>query len=154
MSAKPWRSISWGASTACGRPLRTWKKTAGGQIVFVSSIVGKRGFPFNAAYCASKFAVQGLTESIRPELAAKNIHVIAICPPGVDTDFFKNNGKSEKREFRLHSVEKIARMTIQACEKEKRELLPTFDAKILHVANFFAPALMDRAIAKVKGVKK
>ena len=44
------------------------EKAGGGQIVFVSSIIGKRGIPFNAAYCASKFALQGLAESIRPEL--------------------------------------------------------------------------------------
>lgn len=130
------------------------EKTGGGQIVFVTSIIGKRGIPFNAAYCASKFAVQGLAESIRSELSPKNIRVITVCPPGVDTPFYANNGKSEKRQYRLHSAEKIARMTIAACEKETRELLPTIDAKLLHALNFFAPALMDRMIAKVKGVKQ
>ncbi len=130
------------------------EKAGGGQIVFVSSIVGKRGIPFNAAYCASKFAIQGLTESIRPELALKNIRIITVCPPGVDTPFYTNNGKSEKREYRLHSAEKIARMTINAMEKEQRELLPTIDAKVLNVLNFLAPALMDRAISKVKGIKR
>jgi NAD(P)-dependent dehydrogenase (short-subunit alcohol dehydrogenase family) len=130
------------------------EKAGGGQIVFVSSIIGKRGIPFNAAYCASKFAIQGLTESIRPELAPKNIRVITICPPGVDTPFYENNGKPVNREYRLHSAAKIARMIVEACEKEKRELLPTIDAKVLHVLNFFAPAMLDRAVAKVKGVKK
>lgn len=128
------------------------EKSGGGQIVFVSSIVGKRGIPFNAAYCASKFAVQGLAESIRPELAKKNIRVITICPPGVDTPFYINNGKSRRREFRLHSAQKIARMIIRACENEKRELLPTLDAKLLHVLSFFMPGVMDWAIAKVKKV--
>lgn len=128
------------------------EKTGGGTMVFVSSIVGKRGIPLCSAYCASKFAVQGLTESIRPELAKKNIHVLTVCPPGVDTDFFKSNGRGDRRSFKLHPVSRIAGDIIRACEKDKREILPTMDAKLLHWLSVLAPGLMDRAIGKAKGV--
>ncbi len=128
------------------------EKAGGGQIVFVSSIIGKRGIPFNAAYCSSKFAIQGLTESIRQELARKKIRVINICPAGVDTDFYKNNDKGTRRQYILHSVEKISRRIIRACEKEKREALLTWDAVLLKWLHFFIPGIMDRAIAKAKGV--
>jgi NAD(P)-dependent dehydrogenase (short-subunit alcohol dehydrogenase family) len=128
------------------------EKNGGGQIVFISSIVGKRGIPFNAAYCASKFAVQGLTESIRPELAKKKIHVLTVCPAGVDTAFYSNNGKSEKREYHLHPADKIARRIVRACELEKREVLLTLDAWLLKTLNVWFPSLLDRAVAKAKGV--
>jgi NAD(P)-dependent dehydrogenase (short-subunit alcohol dehydrogenase family) len=128
------------------------QKVRGGLLVFVSSIVGKRGVPTSSAYCASKFALQGLTESIRPELARKDIRVITICPPGVDTPFFANNGRETRRTFRLHPVEKIAAMIVRACEKETREALLTLDAKLLHWGNFFVPGLLDRLIAKNKGI--
>ena len=130
------------------------EKAGGGLLVLVGSIVGKRGVPFNAAYCASKFALQGLTESIRPELALKKIRVIMICPPGVDTPFYKNNGKKDKREYGLHPVDKIAAKIVRACEKEKREDLLTWDGKLLHYLNVFAPSLTDWGVAKVKGVSR
>jgi NAD(P)-dependent dehydrogenase (short-subunit alcohol dehydrogenase family) len=128
------------------------EKRGGGQIVFVTSIVGKRGVPKNAAYCASKFALQGLTESIRPELKRKNIHVIAACPAGVDTAFYRNNGKSERREYQLHAPEKIARLIVRACARDKREVLLTFDTWLLNKLNVWFPSLLDRAMAKAKGV--
>jgi len=129
------------------------EKRGGGQIVFVSSIIGKRGVPNNAAYCASKFAIQGLSESIRPELKRKKIRVITACPAGVDTAFYKNNGKNERRrEYYLHSPEKIARLILRACERNRREVLLTFDAWLLNMMNMWAPSLLDRLMAKVKGV--
>jgi NAD(P)-dependent dehydrogenase (short-subunit alcohol dehydrogenase family) len=103
----------------------------GGMLVFVSSVVGKRGVYQNAAYCASKFALQGLTESIRPELKKKGIHVLTVCPPGVDTPFFEVNGRGQLRRYRLHSPEKIAKMIVEAMKSNKRDVLLTMDAKLL-----------------------
>ena len=58
----------------------------GGKIINISSIAGKRGAARYAAYCASKFAVIGLTESLAHELAPYQINVNAICPSLVDTE--------------------------------------------------------------------
>lgn len=130
------------------------EKTGGGLIVFISSIVGKRGVPRSSAYCASKFAVQGLTESIRPELARKNIRVTTVCPPGVDTPFFDVNGApGKKRNYKLHPVSRIARDIVRAIENETRELLPTMDAKLVNWANFFFPSIVDRLAVALKGDK-
>ncbi len=58
----------------------------GGKIINISSITGKRGSARYAAYCASKFAVLGLTQSLAHELAPYQVNVNAICPSLVDTE--------------------------------------------------------------------
>lgn len=58
----------------------------GGKIVNMSSTSGKQGSACYAAYCASKFAVIGFTQSLALELAPHRINVNAICPTLVDTE--------------------------------------------------------------------
>lgn len=56
-----------------------------GKIVNIASMVGKEGIPLFAHYCASKFAVIGLTQSLAKELAPHDINVNAVCPGVVRT---------------------------------------------------------------------
>lgn len=70
----------WGCSAAAS----AMKK--GGAIVNVSSLAGKRGSANNTAYCASKFAVNGITQSLAKELGPKGIRVNAVCPVYVTTE--------------------------------------------------------------------
>ena len=60
-------------------------KKPGGLIINIASNAGKRGSPFNSAYCASKAAVIGLTQSMAAEFAERAIRVNAICPGNVFT---------------------------------------------------------------------
>jgi NAD(P)-dependent dehydrogenase (short-subunit alcohol dehydrogenase family) len=61
-----------------------------GNIINVSSIDGKIGLPLNSAYISSKFAIEGLSESMRYELEQFGIDVILIEPDVVKTNFFEN----------------------------------------------------------------
>ena len=56
------------------------ERGGGGKIVNISSTAGRLGMPRFAAYCASKFAVIGFTQSLAHELAEHKINVNAVCP--------------------------------------------------------------------------
>ena len=64
-----------------------------GRIVNISSMAGKQGLPRLAHYCASKFAVIGLTQSLAFEVAAHNITVNAVCPGVVRTPLWDDQSK-------------------------------------------------------------
>jgi NAD(P)-dependent dehydrogenase (short-subunit alcohol dehydrogenase family) len=66
------------------------RKQGNGTIVNISSMVGRFGVPLNSAYVSSKFAVEGLSESISFELEEFGIRVIVIEPGVVKSDFFQN----------------------------------------------------------------
>jgi meso-butanediol dehydrogenase / (S,S)-butanediol dehydrogenase / diacetyl reductase len=60
-----------------------------GRIINVSSMVGKEAIPFFVHYCASKFAVIGLTQGLAKELAAYDVTVNAVCPGVVRTPLWE-----------------------------------------------------------------
>ncbi|AQS35235.1 short-chain alcohol dehydrogenase [Shewanella psychrophila] len=62
------------------------KKRQSGTIVNMSSLAGQKTYEFHAAYCATKYAVHGLTEATRWELAPYNVRVIEISPGAAETE--------------------------------------------------------------------
>jgi NAD(P)-dependent dehydrogenase (short-subunit alcohol dehydrogenase family) len=61
-----------------------------GVIVNTSSVFGLVGIPYQSAYCASKFAVRGFTESLRHELRGTGVGAVTIHPGGVKTNIARN----------------------------------------------------------------
>jgi NAD(P)-dependent dehydrogenase (short-subunit alcohol dehydrogenase family) len=61
-----------------------------GAIVNTSSVFGLVGIPHQAAYCASKFAVRGFTESLRHELAGTGVRAVTVHPGGVKTNIARS----------------------------------------------------------------
>ena len=69
-----------------------------GNIINVSSIAGRIAAPFNGAYAASKFAVEGLSEALRLELWSFGVHVSLVEPGLFRTDFPKNQVIAERAD--------------------------------------------------------
>jgi short-subunit dehydrogenase len=66
------------------------RKQGGGIIVNITSLGGRISFPLNSPFYATKFALEGLSESIQYELEPLGIKVIVIEPGGVGSNFLKN----------------------------------------------------------------
>ena len=66
-----------------------------GMIVNVSSVLGRIGTPFNGAYAASKFALEGMSEALRVELKPFGVHVALVEPGLFDTGFIDNMTRSQ-----------------------------------------------------------
>jgi NAD(P)-dependent dehydrogenase (short-subunit alcohol dehydrogenase family) len=82
-----------------------------GLIINISSGAGKKGIPELGAYCASKFAVIGLTESAAAEV--NNVKIVALFPGSVDTGMFKRLFPGEKADLKPEEVaEKVADICI------------------------------------------
>jgi NAD(P)-dependent dehydrogenase (short-subunit alcohol dehydrogenase family) len=69
---------------------------SGGCIVNVASLAGRRGITPLGGYCASKFAVVGLTEALRTELHGSNVHVALVMPGVIDTPMAQSVADDEQ----------------------------------------------------------
>ncbi len=77
----------------------TMRNQGSGTIVNISSVVGRIGFPASPAYISSKFALEGLSESLRFEFAPFGVDVVIIEPGVIKTDFMKNMKIAKKSEL-------------------------------------------------------
>lgn len=65
-------------------------RAGGGRLVTVTSVGGIVGQPFNEAYCAAKFAVEGFMESLAPVAASVGVRVLVVEPGAVSSEFVAN----------------------------------------------------------------
>jgi NAD(P)-dependent dehydrogenase (short-subunit alcohol dehydrogenase family) len=74
-----------------------------GRIVFCSSVLGLIGAPYRGAYCASKFAVEALADTLRTELHGSGIHVSLIEPGPIATRFIEHAIEAYRRHVDLEA---------------------------------------------------
>lgn len=126
-----------------------------GTIVNVSSISGIMGFARMGGYCATKFAVIGMTEALRDEVLGRGVRVALVCPGTTETDFFvkAERGKMPGASRLILGVkaDKVARAICNAAEDGKyRRILPLFAAIYMRLKETFprlAHFLMRRVSA-------
>src|SRR2546426_3520305 len=96
-----------------------------GHIVNVSSVSGKIGTPHMSSYCATKFALNGLSESLYHELKPLGTHVSVICPGPVRTNFrvLYDHLAPKPPSFMVLSVDEVSRAVIRAIERRKFEVI-------------------------------
>ncbi len=69
-----------------------------GTIINTSSIAGIKSFPNHAAYCATKFGVHALTETLREEVASSNVRVLTIAPGAAGTELLSHTTSQEIKD--------------------------------------------------------
>lgn len=92
--------------------LPTMLEQSGGSIINIASTAGERGFATGSAYCASKFAVMGMTEALMQEVRKSNIRVTALTPSTVNTELASNAGLKIGDEDRMMQAEDMAALVL------------------------------------------
>ena len=87
-----------GVLNGIGAVIGKMKSRKGGTIINLSSIAGVKGFPNHMAYCGTKFAVHGLSETLREEVADDNVRVITVAPGAVETELLSHTTSSDIKE--------------------------------------------------------
>ncbi|MMZ61464.1 putative oxidoreductase [compost metagenome] len=96
-----------------------------GNIINVASTAGERGFATGSAYCASKFALLGLTESLLQEVRKSNIRVVALTPSTVNTELAANAGLKIGDEDRMMQPEDVAELALATLRLPERVFVKT-----------------------------
>jgi short-subunit dehydrogenase len=150
-----------------------------GRIVNIASIGGKIAVPHLAPYCASKFALVGLSNALHVELAKENIYVTTVCPGLMRTGshvnaYFKGQNEKEYALFSISnalpvssvSAESAARQIVAATKNGDAEIIispqakfaakmnalfPEMTADILSLVNQLLPSAGGIGTAKVRG---
>jgi NAD(P)-dependent dehydrogenase (short-subunit alcohol dehydrogenase family) len=150
----------WGPLHTMLAAIPLMRQQGGGRIVNVSSIGGKIGVPHLVPYCASKFALAGLSDSLRAELAKDDIRVTTAFPGLMRTGSpfnacFKGRHRDELTWFALADSmpgttvdgERAAHALLEACRYGDPEVVIGWPAKIAVIAQALAPELVAHAMA-------
>ncbi len=133
-----------------------------GHLVVNSSGFGLTGAPYNTTYSTSKFALVGMTECLRAEVAQHNVGVTTLCGGVVETDIFKNaelKGFDEKARdalnmFKGMTPDKFARIVIKAVKKNKGFVITDAMTKYSHMFKRYSPGLFELWIRQMPRFSK
>ena len=109
-----------GVYYACHYAIPQMKSRGGGYIINISSLAGQNAHPRMAAYNASKFGLNGFSESLMLEVRHDNIKVSYICPGSVNT-YFGGDEPNDEKAWQLHPSD-IAEIVIDLLETDSRAL--------------------------------
>ncbi len=120
----------------------------GGVIVNMGSVGGGVSLPWAALYCASKFALQAVNDSLRRELGASGIHVMKVCP-GIVATAFRDHvlaGEAPRGVLRIRRVitaQQVAESVWRGMQRRQPNVYVPWLSKVFVGVDFVAPRLMD-----------
>ena len=121
-------------------------------VVNVASILGHRATPRNSEYYASKFALIGLSESIRAELSKIGVDVLVVSPGSTESDFFEHSiGHGRSTPWPTQPACRPPTWPARRCrtiERGKHEIIPNFRGRLLCWLDRLAPRLVDRLMER------
>lgn len=154
----------WGVIYGCKIFLPILKKEDKAHIINISSVFGLVAPPEQTAYCSSKFALRGFTESLRHELEETNIRVSSVHPGGIKTNIARSSrvGKYTSEAYKDQSVkffdkvaltssEKAAEIILQGIKAENPRILIGKDAHAMSYISRLFPKTYLRIIEKLSG---
>ena len=103
----------------CQTALFYMKRQSNGTIININSTAGLDGKPEISAYSSSKFAIKGLTESIRKEVKDSNIKIYGVFPGGMQTEIYKEKYPADLKEYM--KVAPVAKKVIENLKFENPE---------------------------------
>jgi len=150
----------WGPLYLIKEVIPHMKRQGQGRIVNIASIGGKIAVPHLLPYGASKFALVGLSEGMRTELAKDGIYVTTVCPGLMRTgSHFNALFKGQQRkEFALFSAAnawlstssaRAARQIMDACRYGASQLVITPQARLFRLLNGMFPSLVAETLSLV-----
>ena len=156
----------WGVIYGCKVFLPILQAQESAHILNVSSVFGFIAPEEQTAYCASKFAVRGFTESLRHELAGTNVTVSAIHPGGIKTNIARNSrvGKDTPEEWKQQgakffdkvartSPETAAEVIVKGIKDRNPRILIGQDAYAISTISRLFPKRYLRLIERISGHK-
>lgn len=122
-----------------------------GVIVNVGSVLGHCATPKKSEYCASKFAMHGLTDALRIELSADGIDVLLVSPSTTSSEFFdqamRSAGKAATNKNPM-SPEEVARHLVRAVELGRREVILSWGGRLLVWADRLVPGIVSQLLGR------
>ncbi|MEM7772178.1 MAG: SDR family NAD(P)-dependent oxidoreductase [Cyanobacteria bacterium P01_E01_bin.6] len=124
-----------------GRRMATLRE---GNIVNVSSLMGKVAAPTMATYSATKFAIVGFTQALRCELAEHNVNVSVLLPSLTDTDMVRRFALF--RGMMPMSTQRVARALVQGLRRDASEIVVGWQGHLALWCDRLAPWLIKKIV--------
>jgi short-subunit dehydrogenase len=127
-----------------------------GRIVNVGSTFGSIGFPFFAAYSASKFGLRGFSQALRRELAGTGVGVTYVAPRATRTPLNTSSvvRMNEALKVAMDPPPLVATALARAIEQERDEVYLGWPEKLFVRLNALLPRLVDGALRKQHGIMR
>jgi short-subunit dehydrogenase len=117
-------------------------------VVNIGSILGERGAPHKSEYSASKFALHGFSEAVRPELARLGIDVLVVALGPAQTEHFdvllEGAAQLPWGDPPRMPAEKAATLIVRAIERGRRIIVTGWRGRLLLAVNRFFPSVLNR----------
>ena len=121
-------------------------------VVNVGSILGERGAPHKSEYSASKFALHGFSEAVRPELARLGIDILVVAVGPTETEHFdvllEGTAELPWGDPPRQSADKVARSIVRAIERGRHKIATGWRGRLLVAANRFFPGIVERIMGR------
>ena len=146
----------WGVVHGCKFFLPELRKADEGHIVNISSMFGFIGVPSQSSYCATKFAVKGLTEALWAELQGTPVGITSIHPGGINTSIHETmrSYDDEIRDATIAGLERsrppsdVARVIVASIEKNRLRAIAGWEAYVADWMKRLLPVSTHKLMAR------